>query len=178
MSKKCIASGKRLASWNGGFEGQQLSFRERVSKRTFKEALEIYVPLAQTSRSLSLEVLNLEALEFPPPPVAEKVASGEASDESAKKKKQERSREVQSLRVRVASTGEEMTLQKLQRLHVRLTAQDSSSESRHWTIRLPWAEVVPAAPQAIADLIPPPPASPMPPVQPLPPPPPAARATT
>lgn len=117
------------------------TFRERVSKRTFKEAIEIYVPLAQSSRSLSLEVLNLEPIEAPPEEKSDgtsRAFTGE-SPKGAKKKK-ENSREVQSLRVRVLSTGEEMMLQKLQRLQVRVTVQESESESRHWTVRLPWAE--------------------------------------
>eukprot|EP00913_Durusdinium_trenchii_P029536 g27687.t1 len=93
------------------------TFRERVSKRTFKEAIEIYVPLAQPEEKSD---------------GTSRAFTGE-SPKGAKKKK-ENSREVQSLRVRVLSTGEEMMLQKLQRL------QESESESRHWTVRLPWAE--------------------------------------
>ncbi|CAE7257688.1 unnamed protein product, partial [Symbiodinium pilosum] len=121
-------------------DGQTLSFRQRLTNRAAKEAVEIYVPLAQCARSMSLEVLGLEAVGPRPPPEAAKVA-----DKPGEKQREKKHREVQSLRVRVRGTTEEFQLQKLQRIRASLTtpgSQDveSSELSRHWTIRLPWAE--------------------------------------
>ncbi|CAJ1365061.1 unnamed protein product [Effrenium voratum] len=129
----------------------QLSFRQRLTKRALKEAVEIYVPLAQSARSLSLEVLNLELAAAPPEPEPESTSMGGGEKGEAKDKY----REVQSLRVRIRGSAQEVQLQKLQRLSVRLTAQDTDGESRSslWTIRLPWAEAeAPAAAPVAAPL--------------------------
>ncbi|CAE7260004.1 SSD1 [Symbiodinium sp. KB8] len=129
-------------------DGQPLSFRKRLTTRAAKEAVEIYVPLAQCARSMSLEVLGLEVAEPWPAPGPEPAAKAAVGD-----KKRETHREVQSLRVRVRGTSEEVLLEKLQRLSVRLAtvgAQDleSGEASRHWAIRLPWAEAAEKAPGA------------------------------
>ncbi|CAE7376344.1 dis32 [Symbiodinium natans] len=142
---------------------QPLSFRQRLTNRAAKEALEIYVPLAQCARSVSLEVLGLEAAEPLPAPGP---SPGKA--EVGPKKREPRHREVPSLRVRVRGTSEEILLEKLQRLSVRLTtpgAQDMEpgETSRHWTIRVPWAQHAATKPPSVSQDPPEPPAIPPPP---------------
>merc|ERR1712118_230363 len=42
------------------------TFKQRVQSRSLKAALEIYVPIAQCTRSVSLDALNLEMLSAEP----------------------------------------------------------------------------------------------------------------
>jgi len=112
------------------------SFKQRVQGRTLKEALEIYVPIAQCTRSVSLEALNLELVsaERTPAPSSKAADGGFVSGSS--------------MRVRVRDgTRQEMDLRLLEPMPVRLVSTQEADGSRvqsqlsqrHWSIRFPWA---------------------------------------
>ncbi|CAK0868521.1 unnamed protein product, partial [Prorocentrum cordatum] len=121
------------------------TFKERIQKRTIKEALEFYIPLAQCSRSVSFEALGIELVpgsdvqqgdggEGParPPGKAGGGKSGSASEAVTA---------VSSVRVRAAGrAGPEVELRALEPLTVRLVAEQTEALSpRRWTVRFPWA---------------------------------------
>merc|ERR1712217_380783 len=92
------------------------SFQKRLKDRQLKEALEFYVPLAQCSRSVSLEALNLEMVSTDADAVQVDVASAS---------------QVNRIRVRLRGSGDshardERYLHSLEPLTVRLvTGQES-----------------------------------------------------
>eukprot|EP00927_Polykrikos_kofoidii_P069059 TRINITY_DN6445_c1_g1_i1.p1 TRINITY_DN6445_c1_g1~~TRINITY_DN6445_c1_g1_i1.p1 ORF type:complete len:1279 (-),score=211.16 TRINITY_DN6445_c1_g1_i1:123-3431(-) len=122
---------------SSGSDGRKASrtFKQRLHDRTLKAALEIYVPLAQCTRSVSLEALNVELVSSSNPKAGK---SGYNSCSNA--------------RVRVLGTTHEVELSTLEPMRVRLvsTQQDvadgggkegSPQLARQWTVRFPWAAV-------------------------------------
>merc|ERR1712039_459572 len=127
-------------------EPHSKTFHGRLQSKTMKEALEFYVPIAQCSRSISLEALNLEL-------VSEDVngANESTTDED---RGSSTSSSVTAIRVRVRSgdgvrnSCQELELRTLEALPVRLVsaqdpdAADAASNGvtpRRWTVRLPSA---------------------------------------
>lgn len=134
-------------------------FKRRLTDRNLKEALEIYVPLAQCTRSVSLESLNLEAL--PGIPIPDIGDAGHAASDSCTLAPQPGRRQnsdggcsgpaPRSVWVRVreadadsaAESGQAVELRVFEPIAVKLVcAQDPGTEmssSRHWTVRFAWA---------------------------------------
>jgi len=88
---------------------------KRVREPVYKAALEFYVPMAQATRSVSLETLNIEFVAEP---------------------------EQRSVRVKVIGSEHEVALEIMAPVSVRLVSTDGENEkvgSNLWTIRFPWA---------------------------------------
>eukprot|EP00929_Paragymnodinium_shiwhaense_P081582 TRINITY_DN42724_c0_g1_i1.p1 TRINITY_DN42724_c0_g1~~TRINITY_DN42724_c0_g1_i1.p1 ORF type:complete len:1366 (-),score=311.43 TRINITY_DN42724_c0_g1_i1:117-4214(-) len=193
LSSTSRDSGDAAASGSGDnqeYKSSGKTFKQRLKERTFKDALEIYIPLAQCTRSVSLEALNLEIVEEPGTSDIETAAESRAAIATGG---------ASSLRVRARGKTDEVVLKVLEPMPVRLvnlvapekggdgsTSVTSASEgyddkvNKYWTIRLPWSMESEAAPRSrpLSDkhpkAPPPPPAS----LRPPPPPflPPHARA--
>jgi len=113
---------------------EKQTFKQRLVQRKQKGAIEFYIPVAQCSRAVSFDALNLEL-----------IPESDLNDaESTKIAKATCGTSLSKVRVRVKGESHEQELQTLTPLRVRLvSAYESDSTTgptpRHWAIRFPWA---------------------------------------
>eukprot|EP00928_Gymnodinium_smaydae_P035082 TRINITY_DN24751_c0_g1_i1.p1 TRINITY_DN24751_c0_g1~~TRINITY_DN24751_c0_g1_i1.p1 ORF type:complete len:1116 (+),score=199.03 TRINITY_DN24751_c0_g1_i1:76-3423(+) len=115
---------------------ENASFWQRVKGRTMKDALEFYVPLAQCSRSLSFEALNIERVDSQ--------QHDETSSSSSKgSEATTKPNAVSSVRVRRRDAGDDsepVELRCLEAMPVQVISEAGEGSARRWTIRIPWAQ--------------------------------------